>query len=368
MAIFDLRRLDAVMLDEIGRFFEAEGYCVFEGLKETVTDLYYPVLMQTTGVGRSDLEALLDPQAAATVLPEELRQKLSRVSTTPALARDLIAALKPLLARLVGPMVHVSRDFHAQFKCGATGRVGYGGYDSRHSFMEVHGAYQLHQDFTGASIPTSPSAVIVWVGMNDCPDWPVRLYPRSHKLGLLCREFIPVDHERLPQFGDPVEFEAKPGTGIIFNSLLLHGTGHAGPGRRVSCDIRFFPACPYLQSPVYPLVGAPSAFIQQRLERETGPTLQAPLFESLALTGSMDEVVEAPEHSILNWANYLNEVCKGAPDRAVGHLRRFANTEIGTDTPETYIDQFHGKPMHGATLDKIRGLMGMVDPAGVRRN
>lgn len=368
MTSFDLSRLDGGMLDELSAFFEEEGYCMLRGLKETVTDLYYPVLMQTTGMSRSELESLIDPKSREQVLPKEFRQKLSRVSTTPALAQDLIRALKPVLARLVGPIVHASRDFHAQFKCGATGRVGYGGYDSQASFMEVHGAYQLHQDFTGASLPTSPAAVIVWVGLNECPDWPVRLYPKSHKLGLLCREFISVDHERLSQFGDPIEFEAKPGTGIIFNSLLLHGTGHSGPGRRVSSDIRFFPSCPYLQSPVYSLVDSSSAFIQERLERESGPTLQAPLLENLALAGSMGDPVEATAHSILNWANYLNEVCNGSPDQAIRYIERFSNEEMGLDSAEAYVKQFHGWPMHAATLDQIRGLMGVADPAGVSAN
>src|SRR5690348_4347310 len=81
--------------------------------------------------------------------------------------------------------------------------------------MEVHGAYQLHQDFTGASFPTSPSHMILWVGLNECQDWPVRLYPRSHRLGLLCEGFVPVDHPRLAKLGKPIEFQARPGTGII---------------------------------------------------------------------------------------------------------------------------------------------------------
>ena len=368
MTSFDIAKLDSGMLDEMGAYFDSEGYCILRGLQEIVTDHYYPVLMQAAGISRSELELLLNPESADLVLPQELRQKLSRVLTTSTLAEELIGGLKPLLARLLGPMVQVSRDFHAQFKCGATGRVGYGGYDSQAGFMEVHGAYQLHQDFTGASLPTSPGAIIVWVGLNDCPDWPVRLYPRSHKLGLLCREFISVDHERLSQFGDPIEFEAKPGTGIVFNSLLLHGTGRSGPRRRVSCDIRFFPSCPYLQSPVHTLVESPSAFVQERLERESGPTLQAPLLENLALAGCMGEAVDAPEHSILNWANYLNEVCNGDADRAIPYLRRFTNTKMGMDPAETYIDQFHGWPMKTDTLDRIRGLMGVEAPAGVGRN
>jgi phytanoyl-CoA dioxygenase PhyH len=264
-----------------------------------------------------------------------------------------------VLARLLGPIVHISRDFHAQFKCGATGRVGYGGYDSQQSFMEVHGAYQLHQDFTGASLPTSPSALILWTGLNDCEDWPVRIYPRSHRLGLLCRRFVSVDHASLTRLGEPLEIQARPGSGIIFNSLLLHGTGSAGPGRRVSCDIRFFPSCPYLQSLPRSLVESPAAFIEERLARETGETLRAPLLENQAIAACMGDNVKAAPHSILNWANYLNDVCNGDPDRAADHLARFANAEIGLDSPGTYIEQFHGRPMQPATLERIREF---IDP------
>jgi hypothetical protein len=251
----------------------------------------------------------------------------------------------------------VSRDFHAQFKCGATGRVGYGGYDTQQTFMEVHGAYQLHQDFTGASIPTSPAALILWTGLNECPDWPIRIYPRSHRRGLLCRKFISINDEGLGRFAEPVEIRAQPGHGVMFNSLLLHGTGSAGPGRRVSCDIRFFPSCPYLQSATRCIVESPAAFIEQRLERETGETLRASLLENLAMAGSMGENVEAPPHSILNWANYLNDVCNGDSDGAALHIVRFANAELGLDSPATYVEQFHGRTMHAPTLERIRELV-----------
>jgi hypothetical protein len=352
-AIFDLRRLDGDALDDLAGFYAEEGYCILGGLQESLTQRYLPVLARTAGLSQSELEAMLDPKSPEPMLPEDLRKKFSRVPTQECLAGDLIRSLRPLLARLLGPMVHVSRDFHAQFKCGVTGRVGYGGYDSQASFLEVHGAYQLHQDFTGASLPTSPAALILWVGLNDCPDWPIRFYPRSHRLGLLCRRFVPVDHEGLPQIGRPMESHARPGTGIVFNSLLLHGTGEGGALRRVSCDIRFFPSCPWLQSEPRPLVDSPMAFLEDRLERETAPTLRAPLLVNLALAGRMGDNVQAPPHSILNWANYLNEVLNGDPGRAPGHIERFANAEIGMEPPAAYVEQFHGRPMQAATLERI---------------
>jgi Phytanoyl-CoA dioxygenase (PhyH) len=363
--VFDLTKLDSAMLDELARHYEDEGYSILGGLQELVTQRYLPVLARTAGLGQGELEAMLDPRSAERMLPEDLRKRFSRVSTPQPLAGDLVRSLSPVLARLLGPIVHVSRDFHAQFKCGVTGRVGYGGYDAQASFLEVHGAYQLHQDFTGASIPTSPAALILWVGLNDCPDWPIRFYPRSHKLGLVCRRFVPVDHERLPEIGQPMEFHARPGTGIVFNSLLLHGTGDGGGLRRVSCDIRFFPSCPWLGSEPRALVGSPMAFVEDRLDRETASTLRAPLLENLALTGQMGDNVEAPPHSILNWANYLNEVLNGDPMRGPVHIERFANAEIGMEPPAAYVEQFHGRPMQAVTLERIREALGAPQPAEI---
>jgi hypothetical protein len=366
--VFDLASLKGSALQDFARHYESEGYSILSGLQSQVTDLYLPVLMRSTGLSRNELETILDPSAGDLVLPEELRQKLSRVLTHDDLADQLVTNLRPVLAHLLGPIVHASRDFHVQLKCGATGRIGYGGYNSQHRFMEVHGAYQLHQDFTGASLPTSPSALILWTGLNNCPDWPVRIYPRSHRLGLLCRQFISVDHASLSRFGEPMEIHAEPGYGLIFNSLLLHGTGSAGPGRRVSCDIRFFPSCPYLQSPTRTLVASPAAFIEERLARETGETLRAPLLENQAIAGCMGDNVAAGPYSILNWANYLNDVCNGDPNRGPAHLARFANSDMGMDSPETYIEQFHQRPMQPATLEQIRNLIGARKGVGVGTN
>jgi hypothetical protein len=110
-------------------------------------------------------------------------------------------------------------------------------------------------------------------------------------------------------------------------------------------------------------VESPAAFIHERLARETGETLRAPLLENQAIAGCMGDNVKVAKHSILNWANYLNDVCNGNPDRAIYHLERFANSEIGLDSPDTYIEQFHRRPMQPATLERIRELIGARKPA-----
>jgi len=357
MTTFDISELDSALLKDLCRHYEEEGYCVLKGLDEQVTGRFYPVLAQTLGITRALLDELLDPRWCNGPLPIEFRRKLSRVVTTPQLAGDLLQALKPLLLHLLGPLVHISTDFHAQFKAGVTGRVGYGGYHSESSFMEVHGPYQLHQDFTGASLPTSPSGLTLWLGLNHCSDWPIRLYPRSHKLGLVCQQFVPLDHERLARLGPPLEIQAEPGTAVIFNALVLHGTGSGEQLRRVSADIRFFPACGYLPTRTHALTESPYAFILESLAQNPGPTRRAPLLESLVLAGNRDEVGPAPRFSILNWANYLDEVFNGEPTRAVAHLERFTNTEIGLDTPEAYIGKLHGRAIQPETVQRIRDLM-----------
>jgi len=357
MKTFDLAKLDSKWLEELGCHYENEGYCILTGLTELVTNRFYAVVAETLGIDSSQLAELLDPLSPQRTLPAEVRQKMARVSTTPDLARGLLAALRPVLQHLLGPLVHISANFHAQFKCGVTGRVGYGGYNAQQQYMEVHGAYQLHQDFTGASFPTSPSHMILWVGLNACPDWPVRLYPRSHRLGLLCDRFVPVDHPRLAQLDKPIEFQARPGTGILFNALLLHGTGDGGERRRVSCDLRFFPACGFLQSHVHSLTESPWNWIQDSLQTNPGAVRRAPLLENLALSGDRIHVDHLPCGSILNWANYLGEFCNGSPDRAIPHLRHFANTEIGLEAANVYVTKFHGHPMNKETLQRIRDLV-----------
>jgi hypothetical protein len=104
------------------------------------------------------------------------------------------------------------------------------------------------------------------------------------------------------------------------------------------------------------------AFVEERLDRETAPTLRAPLLENLALTGRMGDNIEAPPHSILNWVNYLNEVLTGDPARGPAHIERFANAEIGMEPPAAYVEQFHCRPMQAVTLERIREAHGMAEP------
>jgi hypothetical protein len=341
-------------MEELARQYEEQGACVVAGLEEAVTRHFYPVLMDAMGVSADELDRMLDTHGPERIFSQELRQKLARVPSTANLSQALLEGLGPVLQRILGPLVHISSTFHAQFKGGAAKPVDHGGYEARQDYMEVHGAYLLHQDFTGASLPTSPSALTLWVGLNACPDWKLRFYPGTHRLGLLCHKWLQLEDQCLKRFGDPVEVEARPGTVVIFNSLLLHGTGEAGPLRRVSCDIRFFPLCGYLPTETHVLSESPLEAIVEALDDDSGPTLRAPLLEDLALLGRPAAAEDAPPHSILNWAHYLADLRAGQTDRARGHLARFVNLEDGVDGPEVYLSKFYRPEMHEENLRRVR--------------
>ena len=140
-----------------------------------------------------------------------------------------------MFRRLFGPLVHVSSNYHAQVKGGDVLRVDRGGGVGE--YREVQGQYLIHQDFTGARIPTSPSQLTLWVAQNSSPDWTLRMYPGSHRNGLLNNQWVSLDDPWLAQFGTPVDVTAEEGLAVIFNSLLLHASSNPGPRRRVSCDI-----------------------------------------------------------------------------------------------------------------------------------
>jgi hypothetical protein len=220
--------------------------------------------------------------------------------------------------------------------------------------MEVQQPYLMHQDFAGARIPTSPSAVTFWVGVNTTPDWKLRLYPGTHKLGLLCHQWMELTDERLAAFGEPVEIAATAGEAVMFSALLLHGTGEQGPCRRVSCDIRFFPLCGWLPSKVHIVGEDPLEALRSAGASTDDETLRAPLLEVGAYLGEETGIDDAPAHSILNWAAYLRALMAGRADGAETHIARLVNSELGIDPAEVYIEKFHGRPFEQETLDRAR--------------
>jgi hypothetical protein len=260
----------------------------------------------------------------------------------------------------------VSSTFHVQYKGGSRRRVEHGGYVPDSDFTELHGQYLLHQDFTGAALPTSPSAVTVWTAMNTCPQWNLRLYPGSHRLGMLCNQWLELDDNRLEALGNPIDIQAQEGTAVVFNAMLLHGTSNPGPKVRASCDVRFFPLCGFLPSQVHLLAPSAARELALGLDRVSGPVLRSPLLETQAFLGETPVVPSLPaRNSVLNWANYVKLVMRGELDEALPSLERFVNVEIGGDPLTPYAKKFHGREVHEQTLRMARELMGS-QPRGER--
>lgn len=358
---FHLRELTGDRLEAAARHYEERGFIVVEGLKDAVTSLFRPVLAEKLGLSAAELPTFLDANSAPVVLPIETRERLSRIDTTGELADGMYAALSPILRRLLGPVVHISSNYHAQVKGGDVLAVDRGG--GLQEYREVQGQYLIHQDFTGARIPTSPSQLTVWVAQNSSPDWNLRLYPGSHRHGLLNNQWVSLEDPWLEQFGTPIDVPAEEGIAIVFNSLLLHASSNPGPRRRVSCDIRFFPLCGFLPSLPRVLGERPAEWLRTAESMSHGPTLTAPIRETLAFLGEdvLDESV--PPHSILNWANYLHRYLRGEAN-AAAEMVRFVNTDRGLDTPEIYTSKFHNQPIHREPIERAREQLAAATPGG----
>jgi hypothetical protein len=343
-------------IDELVKHYEEHGFAVLGGLEE-ITARFVPVLADRIGADGREMAMALDPEEPS-AFGSEILERLARIPTPPDLAQQLLTSLAPVLSRLVGPLVHCSSTFHGQFKGSVQNATYEGGYSG--DAREVYASYLLHQDFTGANLPTSPSAATLWVGMNTCPDWTLRLYPGSHRLGLLNSSWWNLDDSRLTELGEPIDVPASSGTAVIFNAMLLHGTSGPGPLQRVSCDIRFFPLCAFL--PTRPqLLPSPNA-LHQRLSHEASAVLQAPLLEHRVYLGEDVEIPNAPRHSVLNWVNYIAQLVRGRPSEALHHLERFVNADLSHEALAAYQQKLHNKPMHEATLRATRECLRASEP------
>ncbi|HEY2804504.1 MAG TPA: phytanoyl-CoA dioxygenase family protein [Gemmatimonadales bacterium] len=360
-------RLDGSMkqnLDAAARAFDEDGYFMLEGVSDAVTSLFIPIVADRLGVDTRAMGEILDPNSPPVVLPVEVRQRMSRIDTSPQLAQALVKVIEPVLIRLLGTIVHVSSNFHGQFKGGDAAKpVDHGGYDPKAQYAEVQGQYLIHQDFSGAAIPTSPAGITLWTPLNSCPDWNLRIYPGSHRAGLLCNQWLSLNDDRLKNFRPPVDIQAKVGTCVIFNSLLLHSSSNPGPRRRLSCDIRFFPLCGFLPSTPYVLGDRALETIKSQLAKTEGATLREPLLEVLAWLGENVLDTSVPPHDIRNWANYLSVLLGGDPARALPYMVRFVNEKIGVDGPDAYTSKFHDRPVHDDVIEGVRARL-KTAPAG----
>lgn len=356
--VLDVTNLGPGQLDEAAHFFEEHGYVMLSGLDRAVAPAFEDSLAETLEVTREGLQAFLDPGAGAAIFDRDVRQRLSRITTSPQLAGRLLTSLTPLLTAFIGPIVHVSSTYHGQFKGGAVSDaakdIAHYHNEGAADYMEVHGAYRIHQDFTGASLPTSPSGLTLWVALNDCPESTLRIFPGSHRLGLFCHKMWTAADPRLARLAEPFEVQARRGTGVLFNALLFHGTGKVGALRRVSCDLRFFPLSGFLPSEAHLLADQPLDVLHQLRARAVGPTLLSPVLEQLAFLDEDVHVEGVPEHSTLNWPNYLVELMAGRAETALPYLTRFINTDLLEDPITVFTQKFHNRPIHRDRLSAVR--------------
>lgn len=360
---FRLDQLTGSTLEQAAKHYERHGFFVVDGVADVITHHFKSLVAERIMVDEEELERMLEPDNPPLVLSQEVRQRLSRIMSPPELQTVLLATLGAVFQRLIGPFVHVSSTFHGQFKGGDAPTVSKGGYDPNARYLEVQGQYLLHQDFAGASIPTSPAGVTLWTPLNSCDDWNLRMYPGSHRLGLLCEEWMKLDDPRLSRLGPPVDVKAEFGSAIIFNALLLHASSNPGMRRRVSCDIRFFPLCGFLPSPVHVLGGDALGTFRSGLQRHDDATLRAPYLEAAAFMGLMREPVLCEPHSVLNWANVVRSAIDGDRSSALAHLRRFTNLEVGIDAVDAYAPKFLGAPIHRETLEQVLERVKQLEPA-----
>jgi hypothetical protein len=359
---FRLDQLSGSTLEEAAKHFETHGFFMIEGVGDALTGHFKPLIAERMMVSVDELDRILEPDNPPMILPEEIRQRMSRITSTPEIQTTLLTTLNAVFRRLLGPFVHVSSTFHGQFKGGDAPAVGRGGYDPNAKYLEVQGQYLIHQDFAGAAIPTSPCGVTLWTPLNSCPDWNLRLYPASHLHGLLCQEWMKLEDPRLKRFGEPIDVKAELGTAVIFNALLLHSSSNPGFRRRVSCDIRFFPLCGFLPSTVHVLGDEPLAEFRRGLDRADGPTLRAPYLEAAAFMGLRNDPEPCAPYSILNWGNFIQNTVKGDHEAALADLTRFVNLDRGMDGIEAYAPKFHNKPIQRATLSGLLDKLQTIDP------
>lgn len=370
-----LKNLTREVLEEAAELYDRDGVLLLDGLEQIVSDVFEPLVSECIGTNGAGMPKILDPGSTAEIFPPEIRQKLSRVLTPNYAKQSLLEALQPLLLQLLGPIVHVSSTFHAQFKGGVAKAVDHGGYVSELEYMEIHGPFFLHQDFVGASFPTSPSGITLWLALNTTPDWALRLYPGSHRLGLLSHKWLDPNDSRLTRYGTPIDIPARRNSGVLFNAMMLHGTGNPGPQRRVSCDIRFFPLCGFLPSETYLLTERPYAFLRNAIPRAPGHAVQAPLLEDLIFLGkekearsSVPQLNSPPRHCVLNWVNYLADAVQGNWDAAGSHLEKFVNTEIGIDEPWTFFEKLHRGRLHASTLRHVHDQLAAQESEPLERD
>ena len=324
-------------LDEVVAHYEREGFVILTDVDPRPAQILRQIVCAASGltpdrlrdIGRNGTNLLLSPEA---------RTALARPVMTPELQEVCLEVFGELLLRLLGPIIHVSQTFHPQIKSQATEQTILDGYSG--DGLEVQAVYGFHQDFTAARVLTSPSAMVCWVPLNTCERNTLRVYPRSHRLGLLTNRWLPLDIPGIERLGAPIDVQAKEGQVLLFNFMLMHGGSNPGPSTRISCDLRFFPFCGIIDSAPVTLQSQPIRWIQSRLDHGLGDMLQAPLCETLSYCGMPMARSTPRPYSNLHWAKFLEAPVKQEIDKGLEATARWVNTEVGFDPVAAYQQRF----------------------------
>lgn len=354
-----LEDLSSDSLQQAAEFYSENGFVCVSGTEHVLLPELEAVLSDTLSDLGFDIKDVLSGALPLYEFGQDDRKTLSQIDTSVALQEKLVGLLQPVLLRILGPFVHVSRNFHAQFKGTdlVAPQVDHGGYPDDSKFLEPFGQYLLHQDFTGARLPTSPGGMTCWVPLTVGDNWGLRLYPGSHRRGLMCNDWVPLEHDNLGLLGEPFDFRAERGKALLFHSLILHSSVNPGPARRVSIDIRFFPLCGYLPSSPWVLSDTPEADLDP-IEGD-GETLRASRYEASVYLGRSPELDAPQELSVLNWIKYIEHVKNDDRDGALRWLENFTSTALTGEDYTIYRDKYHAHQMHPETTKRaLQGLAG----------
>jgi ectoine hydroxylase-related dioxygenase (phytanoyl-CoA dioxygenase family) len=363
-------KLDEKNLDEIVAAFQRDGVVVLTDVDPRPLNILTRMFSEQSGLTPEQIQVA--GQSGGVEITPEVRRRLARGYMTPELRDSCLEVFGDLLVRLIGPLVHTSKTFHYQMKPRSQTDVILRGYhgDGR----EVEALYGIHNEFTAARVLTSPSAVVCWVALNSFDGKALYFYPGSHRLGLLANRWLP-RHDRaegIERVGEVVEYQPERGQVLIFNFLLLHGSGAAfetppssGPDpTRISCDLRFFPFCGILDSEASCMRPNPIDWIRERAAGLTDDLLLAPLYETLAYLGQPVQWSALPRYSVAHWARFVEGLVKGDENLRKQAIEALVNTEQGFDPVEEYHQRFAAAKLCPRPYESIKEVVPEAEPRG----
>ena len=350
-------------LDEIVAAFRRDGFVILKDVDTRPAEILTGMLSDLVGLTEEEIVEAGEPDARLEITPE-MRRKLARTDVSDELRDAAHAALAEVLTRLLGPVVHTSRDFHYQLKPRSTSQIvlkGYGGEG-----QEVQALYGTHNEFTAARVITSPSAIVCWIPLNTYDAPALHLYPGSHRLGLLANRWLSRQVDDVDRIGPAIEYRPRRGEVVIFHFLTMHGSGaatddplpeSAGDPVRISCDLRFFPFCGVLDSPARALAEDPLGWIRERMSELSDDLLLAPLLEDLAYWDQPIDWPDLPDGSTAHWARFIQGLVKGDEEQRRDAIERLVNEEVGFDPVSAYHERFAAATFADRPYETIRDVV-----------